>query len=37
MKHGGVFPQTELGNDVQAIEDYAQTADGRGHDYQVLS
>ena len=28
MKHGVVFPQTELGNDVQAIEDYAQTAEG---------
>ena len=32
MKHGVVFPQTEFGNDVQAIEDYAQTARSR-HDY----
>jgi hypothetical protein len=23
MKHGVVFPQTEFGNDVQAIKDYA--------------
>ena len=28
MKHGVVFPQTEFGNDVQAIKDYAQTAEG---------
>ena len=37
MKHGGVFPQTELGNDVQAIKDYAQRAEGLGHDSQALS
>ena len=25
MKYGVVFPQTEFGNDVQAIKDYTQT------------
>ena len=28
MRYGVVFPQTEFGNDVQAIKDYAQTAEG---------
>ena len=30
MKYGVVFPQTEYGNDPQAIKDYAQTAEGLG-------
>ena len=30
MKIGVVFPQTEIGNDPQAIRDYAQTAEGLG-------
>ena len=29
MKYGVVFPQTEFGNDIQAIKDYAQTVEGR--------
>ena len=36
MKHGVVFPQTEFGNDVQAIKDYAQTAEGLGYDYLLV-
>ena len=32
MKYGVVFPQTEFGNDVQAIKDYAQTAEGLGYE-----
>lgn len=36
MKHGVVFPQTEFGNDVQAIRDYAQTAEGLGYDYLLV-
>ena len=32
MKYGVVFPQTEFGNDPQAIKDYAQTAEGLGYD-----
>jgi hypothetical protein len=31
-----VFPQTEFGNDVAAIVDYAQTAEGLGYDYLLL-
>jgi probable F420-dependent oxidoreductase len=33
VKYGVVFPQTELGNDPQAIKDYAQTAEALGYDY----
>jgi probable F420-dependent oxidoreductase len=33
MKYGVVFPQTEFGNDPQAIKDYAQTAEALGYDY----
>src|SRR6266567_558903 len=33
MQYGVVFPQIEFGNDVQAIKDYAQTAEGLGYDY----
>jgi probable F420-dependent oxidoreductase len=36
MKHGVVFPQTEFGNDPQAIKDYAQTAEGLGYDYLLV-
>src|SRR5262245_66433260 len=36
MRHGVVFPQTEFGNDVQAIKDYAQTAEGLGYDYLLV-
>ncbi|HUF37547.1 MAG TPA: LLM class F420-dependent oxidoreductase [Anaerolineales bacterium] len=33
MKIGVVFPQTEIGNDVTAIRDYAQTAEGLGYSH----
>ncbi len=33
MQYGVVFPQTEFGNDPQAIKDYAQTAEELGYDY----
>ena len=36
MKYGVVFPQTEYGNDPQAIKDYAQTAEGLGYDYLLV-
>jgi probable F420-dependent oxidoreductase len=36
MKYGVVFPQTEFGNDPQAIKDYAQTAEGLGYDYVLV-
>jgi probable F420-dependent oxidoreductase len=36
MKRGVVFPQIEFGNDVQAIKDYAQTAEGLGYDYLLV-
>ena len=36
MRHGVVFPQIEFGNDVQAIKDYAQTAEGLGYDYLLV-
>jgi len=36
MQHGVVFPQTEFGNDVAAIKDYAQTAEGLGYDYLLI-
>src|SRR5512146_1256373 len=36
MRYGVVFPQTEFGNDVQAIKDYAQTAEGLGYDYLLV-
>jgi len=36
MQHGVVFPQTEFGNDPQAIKDYAQTAEGLGYDYLLV-
>jgi alkanesulfonate monooxygenase SsuD/methylene tetrahydromethanopterin reductase-like flavin-dependent oxidoreductase (luciferase family) len=36
MQHGVVFPQIEFGNDVQAIKDYAQTAEGLGYDYLLV-
>src|SRR6058998_708614 len=36
MKYGVVFPQIEFGNDVQAIKDYAQTAEGLGYDYLLI-
>ena len=36
MKYGVVFPQTEYGNDPQAIKDYAQTAEELGYDYLLV-
>ena len=36
MKYGVVFPQTEFGNDPQAIKDYAQAAEGLGYDYLLV-
>ncbi len=36
MKYGVVFPQTEFGNDRQAIKDYAQTAEALGYDYLLV-
>src|SRR2546422_5408298 len=33
MQYGVVFPQIEFGNDIQAIKDYAQTAEALGYDY----
>src|SRR5262247_526504 len=36
MHYGAVFPQTEFGNDRQAIKDYAQTAEALGYDYLVV-
>jgi probable F420-dependent oxidoreductase len=36
MKYGVVFPQTEFGNDPQAIKDYAQTAEDLGYDYLLV-
>src|SRR5712692_6699750 len=36
MRYGVVFPQTELGNDIQAIKDYAQTAEAIGYDYLLV-
>jgi hypothetical protein len=37
MKHGVVFPRTEFGNDVQALKDHAQTAEGLGYDNLLVS
>jgi probable F420-dependent oxidoreductase len=36
MRYGVVFPQTEFGNDPQAIKDYAQTAEALGYDYLLV-
>ena len=36
MQYGVVFPQTEFGNDMQAIKDYAQTAEALGYDYLLV-
>jgi probable F420-dependent oxidoreductase len=36
MQYGVVFPQTEFGNDPQAIKDYAQTAEALGYDYLLV-
>src|ERR671922_358288 len=36
MQYGVVFPQTEFGNDPQAIKDYAQSAEGLGYDYLLV-
>ena len=36
MHYGVVFPQTEFGNDIQAIKDYAQTAEALGYDYLLV-
>ena len=36
MRYGVVFPQIEFGNDVQAIKEYAQTAEGLGYDYLLV-
>jgi hypothetical protein len=36
MKYGVVFPQIEFENDVQAIKDYAHTAEGLGYDYLLV-
>ena len=36
MQCGVVFPQTEFGNDIEAIKDYAQTAEGLGYDYMLV-
>src|SRR5438270_13596820 len=36
MHYGVVFPQTEFGNDIQVIKDYAQTAEALGYDYLLV-
>src|SRR2546421_9219058 len=36
MHYGVVFPQIEFGNDIQAIKDYAQTAEALGYDYLLV-
>src|SRR5262249_15598995 len=36
MYYGVVFPQIEFGNDIQAIKDYAQTAEALGYDYLLV-
>jgi probable F420-dependent oxidoreductase len=36
MHCGVVFPQTEIGNDPDAIKDYAQAAEGLGYDYLLV-
>jgi hypothetical protein len=36
MRYGVVFLQIEFGNDVQAIKDYAHTAEGLGYDYLLV-
>src|SRR5437867_1651413 len=36
MHYGVVFPQTEFGNDPQAIKDYAQTAEALGYNYLLV-
>jgi probable F420-dependent oxidoreductase len=36
MQYGVVFPQTEFGNDPQALKDYAQTAEELGYDYLLV-
>src|SRR5215510_6389433 len=36
MQYGVVFPQTEFGNDIQALKDYAQTAEALGYDYLLV-
>jgi hypothetical protein len=36
MHYGVVFPQTEFGNDIQAIKDYAQSAEALGYDYLLV-
>ncbi len=33
MRHGVVFPQTEIGNDPAAIRDFVQAAEGLGYDH----
>jgi probable F420-dependent oxidoreductase len=36
MQYGVVFPQTEFGNDPEAIKDYAQTAEELGYHYLLV-
>jgi len=36
IRYGVVFPQTEFGNDSQAIKDYAQAAEDLGYDYLLV-
>jgi hypothetical protein len=36
MQYGVVFPQIECANDLQPINDYAQTAEGFGYDYLLV-
>ena len=36
MQYGVVFPQTEFGNDPEAIKDYAQTAEALGYNYLLI-
>ena len=36
MQYGVVFPQTEFGNDPQAIKEYAQTAEELGYNYLLV-
>ena len=36
MQYGVVFPQTEFGNDPQAIKEYAQTAEEIGYNYLLV-
>jgi probable F420-dependent oxidoreductase len=36
MRHGVVFPQTEIGNDPAVIRDFAQAVEGLGYDHMLV-